>query len=189
MCLLLVMFFTTYASAVTITDTTFFSSSSGSTIFIDTITLDEVTVTDVTTLFTNLTSSGSEFTNTNTSDASADFIGLQIGLVIRNLNTSTDLFQARTGSQTFNATFTQGQVLKIMPNLTFVCNAAQRSILNLTVLFFALAIMFIPILFLFIKGKLSLKSDPKVLMIVFVGVIMGTVFVQVIANSVVSFCG
>ncbi len=38
---------------------------------------------------------------------------MDIGLTIRNINTSTDLFTSATGSQAFNATFTSGRVLRI----------------------------------------------------------------------------
>lgn len=103
------------ASSLTITDTTFFSSISNFTIFVDSITLDEQITTNQTIEFFNLTSEGSNFTNTNaTFDARADFFGLDIGLTIRNINTSTNLFTSASGSQAFNATFTSGQVLRII---------------------------------------------------------------------------
>ena len=112
--LLLILFILPSVSALTITDTTFFSSVSNSTIFIDTITLDEATVNNQTTQFFNLTSQDSKFFNTNaTSTATAEFIGLQAGLLIHNINTSTDIFTSAIGNQNFNATFTAGQVIQV----------------------------------------------------------------------------
>lgn len=49
----------------------------------------------------------------DTFDARADFIGLDLGFTIRNINTSTDLFTSNTGFQDFNATFTSGQTITI----------------------------------------------------------------------------
>ncbi len=177
-------------SAVTITNTTFFSSESNSTIFVDSITLDNATVTANVTQFINLTSVGSNFTNTNaTSTAFADFIGLDINLTILNVNTSIELFTSTAGDQDFNASFIAGQVLRILAGPTAVlCGLAERAILNLTVIFFAIAVMLIPAFFLFKKGLLSIDTDPKILITIFVGIILGVVFIQVIANSVVSFC-
>ena len=64
--------------------------------------------------FHNLTSIGSNFTNTNaTYNARADFYGLDIGLTIRNINITTDLFTSVSGSQNYNATFSSGQILRI----------------------------------------------------------------------------
>ncbi len=101
-------------SALTITNTTFFASDNNFTILVDSIILDQVTVSNSSIEFFNLTSIGSNFTNTNaTFDARADFLGLDIGLVVRNVNTATDLFTSTSGSQNFNATFTSGQVITI----------------------------------------------------------------------------
>ena len=100
-------------SALTITDTTFFASETNYTIFVDSITLDNVTVTNTSITFYNLTSIGSNFTNTNaTFDAVATFIGLDVGLTILNVNTSVNLFSSVLGSQNFNATFTPGQTIR-----------------------------------------------------------------------------
>ena len=174
-----------------INDTTFFASETNYTIFVDSITLDNVTTTPTSITFFNLTSVGSNFTNTNeTFDAVATFIGLNISLTIRNINTSTDLFTSVLGSTDFNATFTTGQVIRIMSGQTpvILCTTTERSVLNITVLFLSLAILLLPIFILFIKGKLSLSADPRMFIIVFVWIIIGLVFIQVIADSVFAFC-
>ncbi len=132
---------------------------------------------------------GSNFRNTNlTSDAVATFVGLEINLTIRNINTSSNLFTSIIGDQDFNVTFSPGIVLQtiIIPS---GCSTTTEAILNLAVVFLALAILFISILILFVKGKLSLTVNPKILVIVFVGIILGLVFIQAISNSIVSFCG
>ena len=112
-------------NALTITDTTYFSSVSNSTIFVDSITLDLVIVTNQSAEFYNLTSVGSNFTNTNaTYNARADFYGLNVGLTIRNINTQQDLFTSASGSQNYNATFTPGQVIRtiIITDAQNACN-------------------------------------------------------------------
>jgi len=116
---LLVLILLPSVFALTITDTTFRSSVSNDTIFVDSITLDNVTVTNTTITFFNLTSVGSNFTNVNeTFDATVRFVGLEINLSIRNVNTSTNLFSSTLGDQDFNATITPGQVLTIIESPT-----------------------------------------------------------------------
>lgn len=179
-------------SALTLVNTTFFASATNYTIFVDSITLDNVTITSTSITFFNLTSVESNFTNTNlTSDAVATFDGLDVGLTIRNVNTSIDLFNSTLGDQNFNVTFSPGIVLRTITTISVTpsCSPSTQSILNLAVLFFALAIVFIPILVLFVKGKLSLTMNTKMFVVVFVGVILGLVFIGAIADSVVSFCG
>ncbi len=105
-----------FVSGLVITDTTFFSSVTNFTIFVDSMVLDEVNITNVSITFHNVTSSGTNLTNTNaTSTAIATFIGLTPGLTLRNVNTSTDLFISSTGAQDFNATFLAGQTIIINP--------------------------------------------------------------------------
>lgn len=102
-------------SALTINDIIFYSSVSNYTIHVDSATLDNVTVTNLTIEFYNVSSVGSNFTNVNaTYDARADFYGLDVGLVIRNINTSTDLFVSSVGNQDYSATFSSGQVIRIL---------------------------------------------------------------------------
>lgn len=176
-------------SALTITNTTYFSSVSGSTIFIDSITLDNVTVNNQSTEFYNLTSLGSNFTNTNTSLARADFYGLQVGYVIRNINTSSDLFTSTSGNQDYNATFTQGQLIRIMGGPTdYVCDGADRTFLVLTIIFFALIILATVLSGVFRNGELVFDLDVKTLLIIFIAIILGVIFIQEIANSISSFC-
>lgn len=101
------------SSALEITDTTFFSTGSNFTIFVDSISLDNVTVTPSSIIFTNLTSLGSNFSNTNLSfDATASFIGLDPSLAILNVNTSIRLFTSSIGNKNFNATFISGHVIQ-----------------------------------------------------------------------------
>lgn len=176
-------------SAVEITDTIFFASETNFTIFVDFISLDEARVIPTAIQFHNLTSIGSNFTNINeTFDARADFIGLATGLVVRNINTSEDLFISRVGDQDFNATFTPGQQIRIMRTLTFACSSSERSLLSLTILFFALGVLVFTLMFFFVKGKLSLDIDPKIVVIVFVGLIMGLIFIQVLADGAIAVC-
>lgn len=106
-------------SSLQINDTIFFASETNFTIFVDSITLDQVTVTNQSITFINLTSVGSNFTNINaTFDARADFIGLALGLAIRNLNTSTDIFLSSVGDQNFNATFLSGHTIRTQLGIT-----------------------------------------------------------------------
>ncbi len=178
-------------SAVTITDTTFFANQTNFTIFVDFITLDQVIVTNTSIQFHNLTSVGSNFINVNaTFDARADFIGLAVGLIIRNVNTETDLFESEVGDQDFNATFTPSQVLMIVEEATFKCNLAERSTLNLVVLFFALGILAFTLLLFFSKGEKLFESTPttKIIIIVFIGILLGVIFIQVIADQVINVC-
>lgn len=177
-------------NALTITDTTFFASVTNYTIHVDTITLDQVNVTNSSIEFANLTSTGSNFVNTNaTFNAIANFVGLEVGLTIRNLNTSTDLFTSATGNQDFNATFTPGQNLRIMSTTTRVCSTGTRNLLRLTIIFFALAVLLIPIFILFMKGKIALDINTNKIILVFASLILGIIFLQVIANGVINVCG
>ena len=181
-------------SALTIDNTTFHSSISNYTIFVDSMTLSEVNVTNLTISFYDVNSTGTNLTNTNlTYNSRADFYGLAIGLTIRNINTSTDLFTSASGNQDYNATFTTEQVLRITGNITengdYVCSSADRALLNLTTLFFALLILALPLGILFHNGTLSTDMNVKKLLIVFIGVILGIIFIQEIANSVFAFCG
>lgn len=190
---LLILLVLPLVNAVVITNTTFFSNLSNYTIHVDNITLDQVTVTNLTIEFYNLSSIGSNFTNINTTyNARADFYGLDAGLTIRNINTSTDLFTSASGSQAYNATLISGHIIRIMnvttPSTT--CSSADRALFNVTVIFFALAILIISFSYLIIKGKISLRNiDAKTLIIIFIGIILGIIFIKVIANSITSHCG
>lgn len=189
--LLIVLLFLslTSVSALEITDTTFFSSATNFTIFVDSITLDNVTITENKIEFHNLSSIGSKFTNTNaTFDARADFIGLNLSLRVRNFNTSENLFLSTLGSQNFNATFISGHTITIVLFRATACNLAERLILNTTLIFFALAILFIAIALMFRSGKLFLDLDARKILIVFVGVIIGVVFIAVLGQSIADFC-
>lgn len=76
--------------------------------------LDNVTVTPTTIEFYNVSSVGSNLTNTNATYISrADFYGLDVGLWIYNVDTDRDLFESVLGSQDYNAAFAIGRVLRI----------------------------------------------------------------------------
>lgn len=109
-----------------ITDTTFFSTQSNYTIFIDSLTLDNVTISATTIEFTNISSFGSNFTNSNaTFDAVANILNLAIGVTIQNVNTSINFTSIAT-NQSFNITFTSGQVLRTI-NLTSVVSVLNTA--------------------------------------------------------------
>lgn len=192
--LLLVLLFLPFVHALTITDTTFQTSVSNFSIFVDSITLDNVTITNTTIQFFNLTSVGSNFTNVNDSfDATANFIGLEVNLTIRNVNTSTDLFTSSVGSQNFNATFTPGQVLRIIltvvvaeTSLTSACNSLLESF---GVLASFIAIVFLAViggvLMFFIKGSGSVDLSQVSLIQIGIGV-LGLALTIVVGILIVS---
>ncbi len=188
--LALALFLLPSINALTINNTTFSTSISNYTIHVDLMELDEVNVTNYTISFYNVTSVGSNLTNINaTYNARADFYGLDIGLTIRNINTSTDLFTSESGNQDYNATFTSGQVIRIMSDVTeeetTTCSLLTRTSLRLTVGFFALGILGIVLILIYKREEI----DIKLLLIIFISIILGVVFIQVIANSVTSLCG
>jgi len=157
------------------------------------MTLDEQITTNLTIEFYNTTSAGTNLTNTNaTFDARADFYGLQVGLTLRNINTSTDLFTSAAGNDAFNATFGIGELIRIMSMTTTpatVCTPGSKTFLTLALIFFALAIMIVPISVLFIRGTLSFEeTDPKILITIFITVIVGLAFIPVIASSIATAC-
>lgn len=117
---------------LTIENTTFFSSETNFTILVDKIILDAVNVSSTAITFQNLTSFGSNFTNVNQSfPARADFTGLIVGLSVRNINTSANLFTSTVGDQSANLTFQSGEVLQIV-NLTVAPSTLQLTCNNLT---------------------------------------------------------
>ena len=131
------LLFLPLVSGVQIDDTTFFASETSYTIFVDSITLDQVFVSNVSIIFHNLTSLGSNFTNSNeTFDAVASFIGLETGFTIRNINLSLDLFTSGVGSQDFNATFISGHTIRvIIKEITLTqktCNSSLNNISSLS---------------------------------------------------------
>ena len=175
--------------ALTVTNTTFHSSVSNYTIHVDSITLDNVTVTNTSITFYNLTSVGSNFTNTNsTYDAVASFVGLDVGLVVRNLNTSINLFTSTIGNQDYNATFTPGQMLRIIIDTSYQCTTTQRSLYILVIIFSALAILIFAVSLIFYKGQMLKKVDAKTLITIFVMILIGVVFLQQIANNISTYC-
>ena len=102
-------------SSLQINDTIYFSSVSNSTIYVYSITLDQVIVTNQSTEFYNLTSLDSNFTNINaTYNARADFYGFPFAYSIHNVNTGTTLFTASETDRNYNSTFSSGEILTII---------------------------------------------------------------------------
>jgi len=154
--------------------------------------LDNVTVTANSIQFHNVTSLGTNFTNTNeTFDAVASFFGLQVGFTITNVNESNDLFNSTAADQEFNATFTPGQVIRTInsPDVSPGCTAPVRSVTTLIVIVSALALVVFSFMFFISKKELPLSNiSPKIIVMVFVGLVIGVVLIQAIANQIVNFC-
>lgn len=190
--LVLTLFLIPAVSAVTITDTTFSTSVTNFTIFVDTITLDNATVTTETITFENVTSSNTTLTNTNLTFTSiANFIGLDIGLTLFNVNTSTDVFRSIPGSQDFNATLLPLFQLQINSLPQNNCSQTTRSILNVTLIFLAIAIFLIPLAMLYVKGKLDIDhitSSPIKMIIAFIGVVVGIALLVAVGDLIVAMC-
>ena len=92
------------------------------------MTLNNVTVTNRSIQFHGLNSTGSNFTNTNTTtDAIASFFDLSENLIVFNVNTSTDLFTASATNGDFNATISPGNVIRIT-----IISAIAPSVTSLT---------------------------------------------------------
>jgi len=180
------------ASALTITDTTFFTSETNFTIFVDTITLDQVVVTNETITFEDVTSSNTTLINTNSTFTSiANFIGLSPGLTIFNVNTSTDIFRSTSGLQDFNATLLPFIHLQINALPQNNCSQTTRQILNVTLVFLAIAIFLIPLAMLYVKGKLDIDhitSSPIKMIIAFIGVVVGIALLVAVGDLVVAIC-
>ncbi len=189
-----IIFILPSVSALTIDDTTYFASDLNFTIFVDSVTLDQVTVTATSISFVGVTSVASNFTNANaTFDARADFIDLELGMIIHNLNTSTDLFTAEAGAVDFNVTFTTGQTIQIQnltssADLVYSCNSTERGVFNLIVLFLALATVVLTISLMFFKGKVLLNMNMQQFIMVFVGVTIAIVFIVAVADSINVYC-
>lgn len=153
-------------SALTITDTTFFSSVSNYTIFVDRIVLDNVTVTSGSIQFHELNSTGSNFTNTNiTFDAVASFFDLQVGLTVKNVNTSTNLFTSTISNQDFNATIIPGQTIQTLilqpseANTACLTMVAQFGAFPVLIGLLGTIILLGAVIFSLISGFASLKGE------------------------------
>lgn len=176
------------SSALTFENTTFFASETNYTIHVDNMTLDNVTVTPTNIQFINLTSIGSQFTNVNTSTAVADFIGLDIGLFIFNINLSEDLFKSTIGLQNFNASFLSGHVLIIRDFPFSLCSASQKSVLLATIIILAIAIFVFPLMIFLKAGKIILNVSIKNVIIAFIAIIIFVVLLGAFSDFVLSFC-
>ncbi len=182
-------------SALTITDTTFFASETNSTIFVDSIVLDQVIVTNQTIEFFGLVSSGSNFTNTNaTFNASASFFDLGLNLTIRNVNTSIDLFTSSLSVQNFNVTFTSGQVITITGALLsspqdIACSTMIDQFSSYPILIGLIGLL---ILFAFLIIALSASSgtgvSEKAIVTSFIGFIFIAVLVVVAIFLISNLC-
>lgn len=189
MLLSLIIILLPLASSLVITNTTFFASETGYTIFVDSVTLDSTNVTNTSIEFDGVNSVLSRFTNTNlTTTAVANFVNLQDGFFIRNLNTSLFLFSSVLGNQDFNASFSPGQIIEITDTFIPQCTQAERPILNLILIFTGLIIMLAPIIFLFVKGNLIDNVDLKFFIMVFIIIMVGLVMLVASANNLGSFC-
>lgn len=191
--LLCVLVLPSMVSALTVTNTTFYTSVSNYTVYVDSITLDNVTITNTTIEFYNLSSVGSNLTNINdTYNSRADFYGLDIGLTIRNINTTIDLFTATASSQDYNAALPIGNLLQIMDHRTSTtpgCTPLMRSILNIVLGFAALAILAVAIGIIYSKRDDWFEEiDLKKIMTAFVAIIIGLSLIVAIAISINSVC-
>lgn len=135
----------------------------------DLVVLDAVVITAGSIQFHNISSVGSNFTNTNaTFDAVATFIGLEVGRTVLNVNTSVNLFTSSSTLQDFNATFTTGQVIRII--IVGATATAQQPICNSLIpgiaQFFEVApiifsIVAIIITLLIVGGIIFIVQDPS----------------------------
>ncbi len=116
----------------------------------------------------------------------ANFVNLQIPLAILNLNTNNLLFTSRVGSQAFNASFTAGQIIKIIEG--FACNSGERGVFVGILIFSALALLVLTLMIFIKSGSVNLDVTSKIIIMVFVGLIIGVVFLGEVANTIDVFC-
>lgn len=101
-------------SALQMNDTVLFAPVTNYTIFIDSIMLDQVVVTNTTITLHNVTSTGTNLTNINSTLAIVEFIGLRQNLTLRNTNTSTNLFTSNFSMEDFNLSLSPGDNVRIV---------------------------------------------------------------------------
>jgi len=112
--LFLLLFSISFSSALTIEDTIFSTSVTNYTVHVDKVILTSTNTTNLSLIFTGVDSSGSNFTNINSSlIAIVEFVNLSGGLTIHNKNTSTDIFSSEIGARDFNATIPPHNVIII----------------------------------------------------------------------------
>jgi len=146
-------------SGVVISDTTLFSSVSNSTIFVDRVVLDNLTVNGSESIFFNVSERGSNLSNVNdTSFARAQFFGLPLGFTLRNVNSSTDLFTSVVGSRDFLAVFVPGVTVRVLggPTLSDSDLICLNGLLGLQSLSDFIPLLFVVVAFLIIVGLLGL---------------------------------
>lgn len=77
----------------------------------------------------------------------------------------------------------------VVVSTTFECSNIERGVFSLIVIVSALALVVFSFMFFISKKQLPIeKIPPKLIVMVFVGVIIGIVFIEAIANSIVDFC-
>ena len=153
--------------------------------------LDLTNITEREIEFYNLTSVGSRFLDVNeTYNASLDFYGLAPGLVIRNINLSTDLFESTFIIQNYEANFSSLQILKIMGELTRVCSSLERNSLYIALGLLAIAIFLIAASMIF--GEDSEYDDPqtitKKVVPAAIVLIVAVVAIKIIADNITAYC-
>lgn len=173
-------------SAVTITDTTFKTSETNYTVFVNSVTLEDgIIVTNTSIQFFGVNSTGSTFTNTNDTFISIiEFIDLKIGIKLTNLNTGTDIFTSRIFDQDVDITILPGQVIITSNNVAL--NACEEMIVQFGV-FPALVglvgtIIFLgAIIFVLVNGFTQVMSmgidGPKLVAAILVVVGMGVLVI------------
>lgn len=188
---LLILVLLPFFSALQLDDDSFFSSISNSTVLVDSVTLDQVTVTNMSTEFYNVTSVGSNFTNNNaTFLAQIDFYGLVIGHMIENVNTSTLLFTSAIGDTNFNATVAIGEVITLTVTVPVVTATSTLctgifggfgSFMSLIVIVIIISAAGF-ILYLFVKDadEFDINSIAVSIIVALVTIILGWLIIQAV---------
>lgn len=102
-------------NATQVNDTTITTTGTNYSIYVTTIDFDVLNITNETIEFYNITSLNTRITNTNlTGNAIVQLYGIQVGLTVRNHNTSTDLFTSTSSNSNYNVTFGQGVQIRIL---------------------------------------------------------------------------
>lgn len=189
------VFLTSFVSALTVINTTHYSSGSGSTIFVDRVVLDQVVVTATETTYENVsvTSSGSNFTNTNaTTIAAANFINLPFNFSVLNKFTGDELFISTLLVMNGNVTWDPNQTITLLrqPIIQSLCTPATKNIMGLVVLFGALALAVFTLLLLFMDGdvKVKVRVTPWAIIVVFIGIIIAIAILGEAADNIDKLC-
>jgi len=185
------IFLISFVSAVTIINTTHYSSSSGSTIFVDRVVLDEVVVDTIQTTYENVTTSGSNFTNTNASTtARANFIGLPFNFTVFNKDTGQELFISTLLTMNGNVTWDPSQTITLLrqPIVDSLCTTSTKNVMGLVVLFGSLALAVFTLLIFFMNGKAKIEVNATVVIVIFIGIVIGAAILSEAANNIHTLC-